>query len=195
MTDGTRRRGEALESAILDAAWAELHQHGYDAMTLAGVAARAGTSRPVLHRRWPSRSRLAGAALARWLVRHPVAVPDLGSVSAELRMALQKLSDRARPDLVRLLFDMAHDLAGSEADRVEVEATRRVIRQDALIEAILARGVARGEINPYRLTPRVTALPGDLIRHDLMMTHAAPSDAAIAEIVDHVLLPLVLRGG
>jgi AcrR family transcriptional regulator len=189
MPDLTRRRGEALESAILDAAWAELHQHGYDAMTLAGVAARAGTSRPVLHRRWPSRSRLAGAALARWLVRHPVTVPDLGSVSAELRMALQKLSDRARPDLVRLLFDMAHDLA----DSAEVEEARRVIRQDSLIEAILARGVARGEINPYRLTPRVTALPGDLIRHDLMMTHVAPSDAAIAEIVDHVFLPLVLR--
>ncbi len=43
-----RRRGTALENAILDAAWAELVEHGYADMTLESVAKRAGTSRPVL---------------------------------------------------------------------------------------------------------------------------------------------------
>jgi AcrR family transcriptional regulator len=191
LTDGeaaaTRRRGAELEGAILDAAWAELREHGYDAMTLAGVAVRAGTSRPVLHRRWPSRALLAGAALARRLERSPVGVPDLGSVSAELRMALQKLADRARPDLVRLMFDMARD------DGADAAHVRRAIAHEGLIQAILARGVARGEIDPLRLTARAAALPIDLARHDLLMNPAGLTDAAIAEIVDDVFLPLVRR--
>ena len=63
MEPGTsRRRGATLEEAILDAAWAELIDHGYAEMTLEAVAKRAGTSRPVLYRRWPSRTKLATAA-------------------------------------------------------------------------------------------------------------------------------------
>ena len=46
-----RRRGIALEEALLDAAWAELTERGYDGFTIDAVAARAGTSRAVLYRR------------------------------------------------------------------------------------------------------------------------------------------------
>jgi AcrR family transcriptional regulator len=51
-----RRRGTALEDAILDAAWTELIEHGYANLTLESVAKRSGTSRPVLARRWPNRT-------------------------------------------------------------------------------------------------------------------------------------------
>jgi AcrR family transcriptional regulator len=61
----TRRRGEALEDALLDAAWDELVEVGYGRFTIDGVAARAGTSRPVIYRRWPVRSDLAIAAVRR----------------------------------------------------------------------------------------------------------------------------------
>ena len=46
-----RRRGPALEEALLDAAWTELTERGYDEMTIDAVAVRAGTSRAVLYRR------------------------------------------------------------------------------------------------------------------------------------------------
>jgi AcrR family transcriptional regulator len=78
-----RRRGSRLEDAILDAAWAELVERGYPGLTLEGVAKRAGTSRPVLHRRWQSRTALATAALGRHIAQHPIVVPDLGSVRDE----------------------------------------------------------------------------------------------------------------
>jgi len=51
-----RRRGAALEAAILDAAWAELVAAGYAGLTMEAVAARAQTSRPVISRRWPDRA-------------------------------------------------------------------------------------------------------------------------------------------
>ena len=59
-----RRRGDVLERALLDAAWAELEDSGYDDLTIDAVAQRAGTSRAVLYRRWPNKQDLMLAALA-----------------------------------------------------------------------------------------------------------------------------------
>lgn len=183
-----RRRGLALEGAVLDAAWAELSERGYDGLTLDGVAKRAGTSRPVLHRRWPSRASLAAAALARYIALNPIVIPDLGSVRTELTRLLRRLSDRARPDLLRLLFDMARDLADAKSSLADLRAR---IADDHLIRAVLERGVDRGEIDPDRLTARIVALPIDLMRHEMVMTLAPLSQEAAREIVDDIVLPLV----
>jgi hypothetical protein len=42
-----------------------------------------------------------------------------------------------------------------------------------------------------KVTPRVAALPGDLLRHDLLLSQGPVSDASLAEIVDDIFLPLV----
>lgn len=191
MEAGTgRRRGAALEDAILDAAWTELMDHGYADMTLESVAQRAGTSRPVLHRRWPSRTRLATAALARYLALNPIEIPDLGSVGVEMSLLLRKLSERARPDLLRLFFDMTGDLADAKSSFADVRAE---ITNGRLIRTILDRAIARGEVDPDRLTPRIVGLPTDLARHEVLMTLKPLSDEVIREIVDEIFLPLVRR--
>jgi AcrR family transcriptional regulator len=186
----SRRRGAALEEAILDAAWAELIEHGYAEMTLEAVAQRAGTSRPVLHRRWPNRTKLATAALARYLALNPIEIPDLGSVGGEMTLLLRNLSDRARPDLLRLFFDMTGDLAEAKSNFADVRAE---ITNGHLIRAILDRGIHRGEVDPRRLTPRIVALPTDLARHEMLMTLKPLPDEVIREIVDEIFLPLVCR--
>jgi AcrR family transcriptional regulator len=189
MEAGTsRRRGAALEDAILDAAWDELIEQGYARMTLESVAQRAGTSRPVLNRRWPSRTKLATAALARHLTLNPIVVPDLGGVRAEMRLLLRGLSGRARPDLIRLMFDMTGDLAQAKSNLAEVRAE---FANDRLIRTILARGIARGEVDPNRLTERIIALPTDLARHEMLMTHRPLPDDVIREIVEEIFMPLV----
>jgi AcrR family transcriptional regulator len=189
MEAGTsRRRGTALEDAILDAAWAELTEHGYPEMTLEAVAQRAGTSRPVLHRRWPSRMKLASAALARHLALTPIEIPDLESVSAEMSLLLRKLSDRARPELLRLIVDMGGDLADAKSSLADL---KREITDGRIVRTILERGIARGEVDPDRLTPRIVALPTDLARHEALMTLEPLSDEVIREIVDDIFLPLV----
>jgi AcrR family transcriptional regulator len=185
---GSRRRGASLEYAILDAAWGELVDNGYGEMTLEGVARRARTSRPVLHRRWPSRLKLATAALGRYLVMNPVSVPDLESVAAELHLALRGIFERARPDLLRLFFDMAADVVDAKSSFADIRAE---FANDRLVRSILDRGVARGEVDPDRLTTRIIALPTDLVRHEMLMTLQAPSDEALREIVEDIFLPLI----
>jgi AcrR family transcriptional regulator len=183
-----RRRGSVLEDAILDAAWAELSEQGYAAMTLEAVAKRAGTSRPVLHRRWPSRVKLATAALGRYLATNPIQVPDLGSIRAEMSLLLRGLSSRARPDLLRLLFDMSGDLAAAKTRPADLRAE---ITNNRIIRTVIQRGIDRGEVDPDRLTPRIGALPTDLARHEMLMTLKPLPDEVIREIVEDIFLPLV----
>src|SRR5664279_3898962 len=57
-----RRRGEDLETALLDATWEEFKAVGFYDLTIAAVAQRAGTSRAVLYRRWPGKVELVAAA-------------------------------------------------------------------------------------------------------------------------------------
>jgi AcrR family transcriptional regulator len=185
-----RRRGSLLEDAILDAAWAELTEQGYASMTLEAVAKRAGTSRPVLHRRWPSRLKLATAALGRYLATNPVEVPDLGGVGAEMKVLLRGMSSRARPDLMRVLFDMSEDLAAAKTRPADLRAE---ITNDRTVRAVIQRGMDRGEVDPDRLTPRIVALPMDLARHEMLMTLKPLPDEVIREIVDDIFLPLVRR--
>jgi AcrR family transcriptional regulator len=187
-----RRRGVLLEDAILDAAWAELFERGYPGLTLEGVAKRAGTSRPVLYRRWPSRTALATAALGRHMAQNPIVVPDLGSVRDEICLLLRRLSDLARPDMIRLAFDMQKDLADQHSSLADVRAHLRAEIVDSdVMQTILGRAVDRGEIATARLTPRIVSLPTDLARHEILMTFQPLSDEAIKEIVDEVFLPLV----
>ena len=187
-----RRRGVRLEDAILDAAWAELVERGYPGLTLEGVAKRADTSRPVLYRRWPSRTALATAALGRHLAQNPIVVPDLGSVRDEICLLLRRMSDRARPDMIRLVFDMQKDLADKHSSLADMRTQLRAQIVDSdVMQTILGRGIDRGEIAAARLTPRIVSLPTDLARHEVLMTFEPLSDEAIKEIVDEVFLPLV----
>lgn len=187
-TKAGRRRGAVLEHAILDAAWQELTERGYASLALEAVAKRAGTSRPVLHRRWASRTALVAAAMARYVALNPVTVPDLGAVRDELILSLRQASDRGTPLLIRLMLEMSEDLAKA---RSSFSWLRSQVAERGLIEDILKRGVERGEIDPARITPRIASLPTDLARHETIMTLDRIPDAVIEEIVDDIFLPLV----
>lgn len=193
MTKAGRRRGAALEEAVLDAALGELVEFGYAGLTLEGVANRAGTSRPVLARRWPGRTALATAAIARYIANNPVSVPDLGNVRDELAALLRQWSKRGVPLLMRLFFEMGTELADNNSDIASVmEEIRKRVGQDH-IGQILERAIARGEIDPKALTPRIACLPADLMRHEIIMTSKPISEQAIAEILDDIFLPLIAK--
>lgn len=189
-TGAPRRRGDELEQAILDAVWAELAEHGYDRLTMDGVAARARTSKPVLYRRWPNRVELVVAALGRNApdYREP---PDTGDLRTDLAALLGSLLHRFDDlpvDAVHgFLVDLMRDPELREVFRNGLTAAGPV---DAL-SAIMGRAVERGEIDPARLTPRVVSLPLDLLRDAFLMGGVVPSDRVVGEVLDEIVLPLL----
>jgi AcrR family transcriptional regulator len=187
-----RRRGADLEDAILDAAWEQLAAEGYGRFTIDTVAARAHTSKPVLYRRWKTSEELLIAA-----IRHRGAVaevpdPDTGTLRGDF-LALLRRSNTLRGDMAALLSGMLGSyysqtgLAPADLRKLFLEG-----RPSATARAI-ERAVARGEIDPARLTPRIASLPYDLWRHEVMMTLKPVPDHVLRQIVDDIFIPLVAR--
>jgi AcrR family transcriptional regulator len=189
VNEGGRRRGGALEAAILDAAWAELLEHGYAGLTMEGVAKRAGTSRPVLGRRWGSRAELVVAAIRNYNKFNSVDVPDLGDVRTELITLFQKLSGRGSTTMAKTLLTMSDfkEIAESIGDLLSRGTC------DGALEKVLSRGIQRGELSQDRITPRIMNLPLDLLRYEAIMSRKPVSKKTIEEIVDTIFLPLVTR--
>jgi AcrR family transcriptional regulator len=184
-----RRRGALLEEAILDAAHSELAEHGYAGLTMEGVAARAQTSKPVVYRRWPSRARLAVAAIVR-SVPDLDAAPDTGALRTDLIEELRLMAHRFDNLPQGALFGVLADSL-TEPDvfrQVQEQVTGRL---QEVMSLILRRAVERGEIRPERVTPRVVRAPQDLLRSELFLRGGAPPDEFIIETVDEVLLPLL----
>jgi AcrR family transcriptional regulator len=189
-----RRRGNALDEAILAAAWAELLDRGYADFTMEGVAKRAGTSRPVLSRRWQTRGDLAIAAIGSYIQKNQISVPDLGNVRDELAMLLQKISDWGMMIVTRVLFSMRDYFVETNSSLTDLRnELRKKLGDNQTIDEILQRGVRRGEIDPDKLTKRIASLPLDLLRHEALMTQKPIPKAVIAEILDSIFLPLVIK--
>ncbi len=185
-----RRRGADLDAALLKAAWEELAETGYARFTIEGVAARAKTSRPVLYRRWPGRHELALAAITAQFASVAIDVPDTGTVRGDL-IALLSGASASRAEVVAVvglhMGEFFAETGSSIGDlRQELLAGRRMRLDD-----ILARAVARGEIDGARLTARVRTVAIDLLRHELLMTLKPVSQATVEAIVDEIFLPLV----
>lgn len=188
----SRRRGEQLEQAILDAAWAELNDVGYAALTIESVAARAGTSKPVIYRRWPGRAELV---LAAWARRRPA-----GSISIDtgaLRSDLIALFSRVARRAGGMMSEVIAGVMGEAFRDPEVAGLLRDRLRSAplgdWVAAIVERAVERGELPPLRMPPRAMRIPLDLIRIETMTSGEPVSAAEIEELVDDVYLPL-LRG-
>lgn len=188
----SRRRGAELEEAILDAAWAELTEVGYAALTIESVAARAATSKPVLYRRWPSKAALV---LAAWSRRQPRRqhVPDTGSLRSDLLTLFTWIARRTDSMMSQMI-------AGVMAEAFQHPEVTTLLRQQLTtaplgdtLRTIVARAAARGELAPVTLTARVVRVALDLVRGEAILYGTPVSGETLAELVDDVYVPL-LRG-
>jgi AcrR family transcriptional regulator len=186
----TRRRGTKLEAAILEAAWDELTEVGYPALTMEGVAARAKTSRAVLYRRWPNRPELIVAALGHHAAVTPIGLPDTGTLRGDLLALLRHMSARVG-EVAGVFSFLIADYFQQEGLSPAALRERAVAGAPSEMELMLERAAERGEIDPARLSPRIRTLPEDIVRHDLIMNQQPVPDSTLVEIVDKIFLPLV----
>jgi AcrR family transcriptional regulator len=188
----SRRRGAELEQAILDAAWSELKDVGYNGLTIEAVATRAGTSKPVIYRRWSNRAELV---LAAWSSQVPVALetPDTGALRTDLLALFTRIARRVDS----MMSEMIAGVMGEAFRHPEVVALLRERLKTAPlsdgVRSIVRRAVERGELPSTQLPQRATRIPLDLIRNEAMVFGAPIAEGTITELVDDVYLPL-LRG-
>ena len=188
-----RRRGAELESALLEAAWDELDENGYSALTMEAVAARAGTSRPVIARRWPTRSELALAAIRHHFAAEPIQVPDHGTLRDDLLDYLRQANERRSQLAVPLMLRFNGILGDGNGGLADLR-DQLIGGRPTGLDVLLDRAQARGELDRATLPPMVEQLPFMLLRHELLMRMGPADDATIVSIVDDVFLPLATGG-
>lgn len=183
----TRRRGAELEEAILAAAVDELTESGYAGLTMDRVAARAGTNKNAIYRRWPSRLALGTAAYRRLATKVPL--PDTGDLREDALELLRGANRHWSSPLGAILRELLAAAGGTSEFLAQLQDQSAVA---APWLTVIGRAVARGEVAPEALHPRVATVAIVLLRNEFVVRGAptAPDDVLV-EIVDEVFLPLV----
>ncbi|GAA5083791.1 AcrR family transcriptional regulator [Thermocatellispora tengchongensis] len=189
----TRRRGAALEEAILRAAADELTESGYAGLTMDRVAQRAGTNKNTIYRRWPNRLAL-GIAAYRQLTT-TIQPPDTGTLRGDALELLRRANRHWSSPLGAILRDLL-SAAGGAPELLAQLPEQSTDTVTATWLTVLGRAIARGEARPEALHPRVATVAIVLLRNEFVMrgVPTAP-DEVLVEIIDEVYLPLVRRRG
>jgi AcrR family transcriptional regulator len=140
-----RPRNPAIDEAVLDETVRQLARDGLAGLSLAAVAAAAGTSRPAIYRRWPDKESLVVDAIGRLARVHPPEAPDdpWTALVAELEHFRHCITIAGSLPVAGLMLTDGVDEAIRRRYREEVVAPRR-----ARIRACLARAVQLGLIAP-----------------------------------------------
>lgn len=186
--EGSRRRGEVLCSAILEATLEELREVGYAGLRMQRVAARAHASKGSIYRRWRRRAELVADAIEHAFPRR-IQPPDTGTVRADLLGFLRQMADRLNSPAGEAIRGL---MADTVRDPELMDAIRARFIDPTISEliGIMTRGVARGEVRPSVLSTRIASVAPELLREHFLAHHCIPEQIVI-EIVDDVVMPLI----
>lgn len=189
----TRRRGDELLQAIYSAVLSELADTGYGGLTMEGVAARAGTGKAPLYRRWNSKDELILATVQHGLPTSPAPTYS-GNVRDDLLHLLRRFAaalttpfggamrallseTHRRPDLLAALHDIVFQPRGRE------------------LRALLRDASDHGEIRPEVIDSHLADIGPEMVMFRFLTGGPPVPDQTIVSILDDVVMPLLRRCG
>ena len=92
-TDLGRPRDPRIDDAVLRATVELLGETGYADLSVDAIAERAGTSKPAIYRRWPSKAHLVHEAV--FPIAEATELPDTGSLAGDVREMVRRTTARA----------------------------------------------------------------------------------------------------
>lgn len=160
-------------SAIVEAALSDLAEKGFTGMSMDGVARRAGVGKSAIYRRWSSKEQMTSSILRELGWTPDVAVPDTGSLRADLRVValdfVRWLTDDPRVGQIFLAVLAESRRSSKLADvlTTDIDRPRR-----ARVAEVFDQAVARGEIAvDHDRELAMDILGGTLFWHQLARRH------------------------
>ncbi|MDP9115858.1 MAG: TetR/AcrR family transcriptional regulator [Actinomycetota bacterium] len=190
-----RKRGAALEDAILEATYAELSEVGYTSFTVEAVAARARTGKASIYRRWPSKQVLVLDALCDQLPTaeqcglqqvYDDSITTEDALRSVARAISAVLNSPAGDAMRSIKCEAAADPELARAIDDRFQAPRR-----AALMALLERGIARGEVRPDAASALIADVLPAVLSHRIILQREQISDTDISDIIEKILIPLV----
>ena len=141
-----RPRSVEADRAIIVATIRMLAEHGFDGLTMEGVASEAGVGKATLYRRWPSKADLVLDAIRS--MKPMVDLPDHGDVRSDLvDLVTAALSWGEHGESTEVLSALMSEMRrNSELAVVYREQFLAPRRADSL--TLIQRGIDRGELRP-----------------------------------------------
>ncbi len=137
-----RPRSEEAHKAILDATLELLAEVGFSALTVEGVASRAGVGKATIYRRWPSKLPLVVEAFGQLPGMEDA---DTGSLAEDLKRMLRGYLQAFNTTALSAVLP---SLAGERAHNTELSKVFDPVSKERRVPLMraLERAVARGEI-------------------------------------------------
>lgn len=194
----TRIADRAAESSPLSPREAELlavtlqllQQHGYDRLTLDGVAATARASKATVYRRWPTKAELVLAAFIEG-IRQVAVEPDTGTLRGDLLHLGDVICQQARQHagtIRAVLVEVSRNPALSDALQHQFLDQRK-----ALIRRILQQAVDRGEIVEDVISDELWDLLPNYLIFRAIVPNRPPTRRTVQTLVDDVIIPSLTR--
>jgi AcrR family transcriptional regulator len=184
-TDLGRPRDPRIDGAVLHATVDLLGETGYAELSVDAIARRAGTSKPAIYRRWPSKAHLVHEAV--FPINAGTELPDTGSLAGDVREMVRRTvavltTPAARAALPGLVGEMAADLT---LHAVLLARFGDILSRDLTVR--LEKALARNEVRPDVTAAEITeALAG--ITFLALLTRGAALDDAWVERTATLLL-------
>ena len=162
---------QASTGAILRATLAVLAERGYHATTLDEIAARAGSSKPTIYRRWAGKPHVVAEAVRHALARANPTIPHTADPRADVRAVLHNvihaLTGTPLGSAVRTLLDAAESEPELASCLAAVERDRRAVLRKVLVRALAPRAARDLELEIdlllgtiyFRFLVRRTSIP------------------------------------
>ncbi|OBF11863.1 TetR family transcriptional regulator [Mycobacterium sp. ACS4054] len=146
VVDFGRPRDPRIDGAVLSATVELLAETGYAGLLVSAIAERAGTSKPAIYRRWPSKAHLVHEAV--FPIGAATELPDTGTLPGDLREMICRsmhflTTPAARSALPGLVAEMAADPSLHSA---LLERFAGIIGGG--LAELLTRAAGRGEVRP-----------------------------------------------
>lgn len=149
-----RPRDPSLDGAVLTAAADLLGETGYRALTMDAVAARAGTSKTAIYRRWDGKTSLVVDVLAARLPAPPP--PNTGSPAGDLVEAARHLAESlADPTVRHGLTGLLAEAAGDPG--ITVKIRERLVRPHLAAAEVSVAEAHRAGLIPAWMTADLIA--------------------------------------
>lgn len=187
------RRSDRARQAVLHAADDLLVERGYAAVTMEGIAARAGVAKQTIYRWWPSKFEVLMDTFLED-AEDALKIPDTGTTTEDLRQHLHRLADfltdaPAGQVMLALIGQAQHDRAMASVFQRRYLDDRR-----ALDRTILERGVARGDVRKDVDPDLVIDVLYGPVYHRVLLTGLPIGSHFIDALVDRVFLSLAGPG-
>jgi AcrR family transcriptional regulator len=140
----TGGRSARVREAILDAAFGELTDSGYAALSVEAVAARAGVNKTTIYRRWPTLNDLLVDALTTWSLE-ALPEPDTGSIETDLLALGRQLAEVLNGGVGRQVAALVLT-AGLRSVQLRQTTRRYFDHQAERATPIVTAAIERGEL-------------------------------------------------